>query len=582
MKPVRLVMRAVGPFPVEQVVDFRRLGDRSLFLVNGPTGAGKTTILDALCYALYGVCSGGDRDPNRIRSDYALPSTATEVILDFRLGRDLYRVYRRPEQQGVGKRGNQTRTRADALLTKRTGLHDDSTEGTVIAVKPKEVTKAVEDILGFKSDQFRQVVVLPQGEFRRFLASGSADREKILEVLFQTELYRRIEEALKAAAKEVADSITDERRQVSLILQNSGAETADELQQRQMLDHAKLNDILAKLEDLKKAEETARERLNHGKLILERLNEVSAAVEALAVLEQRIGTVAGKRVELEAARKAETLVGREEILNKRIAEAELAFKKVDTAQRALERANTMRVQAETVLGRESGRQAERDQLKQSLGQLELLSERVSELHAARKRLSLAEQQLAQLEAGVVAAAEAVEQAKAQWDDNQRRTSELEKIVVRLELLRHQSQEAERSCKLGRELRKRRADLDSAEKELHRITTLLEQVRQKSTQAHEEFKNLEAHWIRGQAAILARDLAPGLPCPVCGSTNHPSPAISETELPDGQTLKAKNADLEKLRTEADHIAEERLGWEKEVARLSEAVKSAAEGLGEHAA
>jgi len=581
MKPIRLVMRAVGPFPVEQVVDFRRLQDRSLFLVHGPTGSGKTTILDALCYALYGVCSGDDRDPNRIRSDYALPSTATEVTLDFGLGRDLYRVYRRPEQQGIGKRGNQAKIRADALLTKRTGIEDDSVEGGIVAVKPKEVTRAVEDLLGFKSDQFRQVVVLPQGEFRRFLASGSSDRKKILEVLFQTELYRRIEEALKAAAKEVADSTADARRQVSLILQNSGSETADELQQRQSLDRAKLDDILAKLDSLRKEDEVARERLNHGKLILERLSELRSASEALAALEQRVPAVSDKRATLDAARKAEAITGREEAVNKRIAEVDLALKKIRTAQKTLERTEAAKCEAEVDLKRESGRQPERDRLKQKLGQLDLLTEQVSELDTARKRLSLAEQGFAAREAELVAAAKAVEKAKSLLDDNQHRTSELDRTVARLELLRHQVQEADRNWKLGKELGRRRGELNIAEEQLRKVAVLLDQARHRAARAREEFKQLEANWIRGQAAILARDLAPGIPCPVCGSTEHPSPAISEVELPDEQVLKEKNAELEKQRSEADRIVEERLRLEKEVARLSEAVKSTADSLGERA-
>lgn len=582
MRPLRLVMRAVGPFAGEQVVDFRLLRDRSFVLVHGPTGSGKTTILDALCYALYGVCSGADRDPNRIRSDFAPPSVLTEVTLDFALGRDVYRVYRRPEQETVGKRKGHAKARGGARLFKRTGLTDDNADGTVIAVKSREVTGAVEDLLGFKSDQFRQVVVLPQGEFRKFLAAGSADRERILEVLFQTERYRGIEEALKSAAKEVADNITDTRRAIALVLQESGSETADELQQRQMLDRARLDDVKERLEALKDAEHHAVDRLNHGKLILGHLNEHSLALDALTLLEQRIPAVEAKRADLVAARTAEAMVGREDALCRRIAEADEASKKVKAAQEAVEQAESAKASAELSFQTENGRQAERDGLKQEQGRLELLTKGVRELDGARKRRSLSEQEFAAAETEFLAAEEALGRANTLLQESQRVRTESEKASAVLELLRNRFQEADRTCRLGKELARHGTDLATAEQELREITERVQKARDRQAQAYEGFKLLEADWILGQSAILARDLVPGATCPVCGSTEHPSPAVSDRELPGEEELKQVRAEWDALRADVESLAQERLQCEKNVSRLSEAVKSAVEGMGEHAA
>ena len=173
MRPVKLVTRAFGPYAKELQLDFNELGSRTLFLIHGPTGAGKTTILDAMCFALYGVCSGDDRDTKRVRSDLADSTLPTEVSFDFRLGGEDYRVYRRPEQPKPKRRGSgATIARAEAVLWRRTGLRTDRDEGVVLANQWKSVTDQVERLLGFRSDQFRQVVMLPQGEFRTAPARG--------------------------------------------------------------------------------------------------------------------------------------------------------------------------------------------------------------------------------------------------------------------------------------------------------------------------------------------------------------------------------------------------------------------------
>src|SRR5688572_1724114 len=161
MKPLKLTVRAFGPYATEQVFDFARLNGRSFFLIHGPTGAGKTSILDAICFALYGVASGA-RDPRQMRSDHAKPDHLTEVTFDFSIGRERYRVHRRPEQERPKKRGAGTMTEkstATVWVEKkaeggRQKAEQHPEEFTVLEDGWAKVNERVERLLGFKVDQF--------------------------------------------------------------------------------------------------------------------------------------------------------------------------------------------------------------------------------------------------------------------------------------------------------------------------------------------------------------------------------------------------------------------------------------------
>ena len=189
MKPEILVMQAFGPYGGRQLLDFAALGRYGFFLIHGPTGAGKTTILDAMAFALYGDTSGADRDARDMRSDHADPALRTEVRLDFAVGDKRYRVQRSPWQQRPKRRGDGfTVENATAALWDRSDTPPDEphAEGRPLASKPTEVTARVEQILGFRSVQFRQVVMLPQGKFQELLQASGKDREEILQRLALT------------------------------------------------------------------------------------------------------------------------------------------------------------------------------------------------------------------------------------------------------------------------------------------------------------------------------------------------------------------------------------------------------------
>ena len=229
MRPLELVMNAFGPYAGEETIDFTRLGENRFFLITGPTGSGKTTILDAITFALYGTASGDLRDNRSLRSDYATPDRKTEVRFTFRNQDRTYEVTRTPEQVLNKQRGEGTRT-----VPSGASLVEILPEGErkVLGTSNSAVTRAVEQLLGFQARQFRQLMVLPQGEFRRFLVADSKERKTILETLFKTGQYSALEDALDARAKVLKKQHEECRQKYQLLLESAGTDSPAALKQR--------------------------------------------------------------------------------------------------------------------------------------------------------------------------------------------------------------------------------------------------------------------------------------------------------------------------------------------------------------
>ncbi len=223
MRPIRLELTAFGPYAGTQVLDFGLLGDRAFFLIHGPTGSGKTSVLDAMTFALYGDTSGQERVAADMRSDFAADDLVTEVTFDFSIGPERYRAWRRPKQLRPAKRGAGTvSVPGDAGLWCRTGCATSSDEGRLLASGVRDVDAKVEELLHFRGDQFRQVVVLPQGRFREVLSAKVTDREAILKQLFRTERYADIESFLKARRQDIKRDLDQNARRVEDVMAGRG------------------------------------------------------------------------------------------------------------------------------------------------------------------------------------------------------------------------------------------------------------------------------------------------------------------------------------------------------------------------
>lgn len=183
MRPIKLILSAFGPYAGETVIDMERLGTQGLYLITGDTGAGKTTIFDAITYALYGQASGDLRDAGMLRSKYAEANTPTYAELVFEYGSDQYTVRRNPEYERPAKRGGgMTRQKAEAQLTYPDGK---------VLTKTKDVTGAVEEILGIDRSQFTQIAMIAQGDFLKLLLAPTEERKTIFRRILRQALMRR-------------------------------------------------------------------------------------------------------------------------------------------------------------------------------------------------------------------------------------------------------------------------------------------------------------------------------------------------------------------------------------------------------
>lgn len=230
MRPERLRISAFGPYAGQEDLDFSALGNHTLFLICGPTGAGKSTILDAMCYALYGKTSGAVRSGEDLRSNYVGYDRKTYVEFDFAIGNRHYRIYRSPTQLLERQKGDRSKP---VEHKGKADFYEIDEEGREKAhITSKGVDSAVEEMLGVGLEQFRQIILLPQGDFRKLLLADSSDRQKIMEQLFQTGIYLVFEKRLQEETQKLKTEYSRGELQRTTLLETCRSESEEELEKQ--------------------------------------------------------------------------------------------------------------------------------------------------------------------------------------------------------------------------------------------------------------------------------------------------------------------------------------------------------------
>ena len=577
MRPLRLKMNAFGPFPAEQTLDFADLGGNAFFLVHGPTGSGKTTILDAICYALYGESTGAERNGQQMRSHHAAEDHLTSVTLDFRLGQTDFRVTRSPRQRRPKLRGEgYTEDNPKATLWRL----EDNGETEVLATGAGPATDALERMLGFRADQFRQVVMLPQGQFRKLLASNSQDREVILETLFQTDRYRRIQESLNRAARDLANQRKNITQLETVILEQAEAENTEELKIRRGQVDKQVTDAASAVTGLQAAAGAARGALTQGERDVEKLDEFKMASDALASLDEQSVGVERQREELGLARKAAPLIADLAALELRREEAVTAAKRVRDTSDELAESKVGLAEATAALKGQIEKDDQRKAAQRRIDDLDRHSDQVQELESLRKALATAQIELDGIDDALGLAEVAVQDGKAQLEQGRQDQSDAVKLADLLE----SRQKAVDDLKHTRDDRRR---LDDEEAALQLTETKAEDaVRQRRAadaaldEARKLLETLESAWLGGQAAVLAADLVDGRPCSVCGSTDHPTPAATQADLPTESDIEAARQAVQDCEGSLQKRRKDESEAAHRVAELRATVTHLAERLDEH--
>ena len=482
MRPVKLTISAFGPYAGRVELNLDKLGQEGLYVICGDTGAGKTTIFDAITFALFGKASGKNVRPEMFRSKYALPETPTFVEMTFRYRDKDYTVRRNPDYDRPKARGTGvTRQRADGEFRRPDGS---------AVTGASDVTREVEALLGLTCGQFTQVAMIAQGDFRKLLEASTEERVKIFRQIFDTGLYQMLQDRLKEDASELkrnCDALAEEVRRDGAAIQCAGdSEHGDTVGQAQqgglpsrelvpLLDRLLAEDSLQKNALDQKREETDKElegliaKIKQGELRKENQKGLNAAQERLKQLHPQI----------EAAVKAleEALTHQDEIPRLGAQAAQLEGKLIQYSQ--LQELTRQIAVLEEQIALEEGR------LEAGQAALAVTMDRLARDKDALQKLD-----------GAVLEAEQVRYEREKLEYTVQQLQELKKGILALEHLRA-------SCR----------NAQSAYREKARLAQEQEEVWQKINRAY----------LDAQAGVLAKGLCTGAPCPVCGSLEHPHPA-----------------------------------------------------------
>lgn len=577
MRPLLLELSAFGPFADRQQVDFEALGDHPLFLINGPTGSGKTTLLDAICFALYGSTTGDEREASQMRCDAADVHTLTEVVFSFELAGKRYRIRRLPEQQRPKARGEGSTTQA--ARAELWTLPAEGGEQLLVPAKVTEATRRIEQLTGLDVAQFRQVMVLPQGKFRELLLAESKAREAIFSRLFQTGIYRQLEERLKAQAAGIRREVETARHVQDGILQGIGLEARAELEQA-------LQTLAPELAMAEAQRKTTREQFNQAQQAVQRARQLQEAFTVLSRLQAEQEKLQARQEEIgqwqQRLQRAEQ-AGRLQPLFARWSAAREAYRSAEQKhQQALleeHQAGQQLADARTALEHGEALGKTLDHGKQQLATLQGYQERAARLGQAvvLLRQTQAEQQKTENEQRV--REEALQQILRQREQLE---AEHRKQQMQLEQVNDAPLQFSQASDQVRD-RALLDDLIMVEERQRQTQRRAEQAGRKLAQRKRDedkrCRRLELAWHRGQAALLARELETDQPCPVCGSREHPAPAESADDLPGEVELEQARQALQTLQMQLERARDEFNEQKVELAGLASRIDQLKKQLGD---
>ena len=520
MRPVKLIMSAFGSYAGTEIVDFSKL-NTGLFLISGDTGSGKTTIFDAITYALYDKTSGGKREGNMMRSQYAEDDIETYVEFTFSYREQIYTIRRNPEYQRLGKRRMADGSPRYVKETSKVSLL--MPDGKEFRGKKREIDAKIEEIMGLDANQFMQIAMIAQGDFLKLLHAESKERKLIFSKIFQTNLYYRVEEKLKERAKQLYIQVEETRKDI--LREMERVELPDEIGEREELEKRWL--LLSNL-DMPPIEE-----------VLDCLRDI---VEI------------GKNWEKESEKQTNALQKKIETLNLQIQRQE----EINALFQALEKA-----------------QQEEEKLKEKASEIVLLKARITESKSAQKIL-VEEQKLQKLKAEYEKVEKAAGELKEWFENVTQKELELQKKYMQSQKMWEENNDLlqEQIICLSN-LLPHYEKIQKLEQDKENAVVILKKHMENSRTASEKYENLYQRFFEEQAGILAEKLEEGRPCPVCGAVTHPHPARMNQDAPNQQqveSVKQERDAAEKKRSQATEDFQQIQGELKsEYAQLEEVLE-----------
>lgn len=502
MKPIKLVLSAYGPFLDKTEIDFEKLGSDGVFLISGPTGSGKTTIFDGICYALYGTASGNLRTPKMMRSTYAEPDVKTFVELTFLSHGKEYRISRRPEQEVNKVSGSGTTVRPSEVSLE---ILDG---GSTVYTGKREVEEKIKEIIGLDANQFRQVTMIAQGEFLKVLNSTTEERMEIFSKVFKTGRYTLLQEELKLVVKKVSAEIAEIeenlKREFNIIFtpafidqqnisvdveglqyeekQSMLKKTHDEIKEKE-------REIIGLKEELTEEKDDSIKKLTNLDSILQHFSKLNEMANRLDSLEKEKGSI-------------------------------------EEDQRAIPK---LKSNIEDIIS--------------AISKLEALKPRYQKLETDRDKILKQREELYSQEEEISRLSKKHEEIEESLNLSKKTLVEFEKnlntsddVNTQINLRMNFQDSISKAADVTKKIKKTNSKLDEFSKKI-------KENQIKYINLKEEYNNMEVLYLKQQAGIIARDLEDGVPCPVCGSTSHPKPAGHADILYEKEDLDAKKRELE---------------------------------------
>lgn len=553
MKIKKLIISGFGPYAERQELDFEEnLKDKNMFVICGNTGAGKTTIFDAINFVLYGEASGSDRDGKSLRSDFADHETPTEVELWFSLrGKDYYvkrsPSYLRPKQRGEGF--VESKPAAEIRISK-----DKTITGF------KEVTREIENILGINTEQFKQLVMIPQGEFKRLLSAKSDDKEEIFRKIFGTEVFERIQREIREEAKALKNSVERvERDRLNKIRSFICTEEDDELFRIINADNINIDTIMEKFknsiegdiqsqkvleENIKKITENIKklqDEITLGEAINGKFDKLENIKKDLDELEGKVKEYENKKNQLERAKKAITVRSFEEKYedkNKLLKNLNL---KLDNLEKNLAVYTEDYEKAKQEFIKQQSREEEKNKIIKDIDEKVKLKEKVSEYEKTKKQVEFFNEK-------VKIVKERIENININTLKNEEKLKIIDKNLENINLDKDKKRELDvKKVEVSNKLDKLKKLYNSIARwikdknEYDKEVKTFKEFEKTFLSVKNNYEKLEDIFRKSQAGILALNLEEGSPCPVCGSTHHPNLAkLEDSDVTEEKVKKEKEA------------------------------------------
>ena len=568
MRPIKLTLIAFGPYKDKEEIDFTELGEHNLFVISGKTGSGKTTIFDGISFALYGSASGEDRDTVlMLRSQFADDNLHTAVEFIFELKGRKYRVLR---QLGHIKRGNKTKTGEKYEFFE---IKDDGEIPKVDRQIVSEINKKIEDLIGLTQEQFKQIVMLPQGEFRKFLTSETENKEAILRRLFKTEPYQNIEYRLKEKQDELKEVYNKDAQQLESLTKNIVATLPERedshlfqlLQEESYNTYQVLEELVSEseyyrkklIQDEKNYQETQenlnkqRDYFSEAKVVNDQFDLKAQKMKEKKVLDDTKEEHLLNEANLTKAERANQLIPYENQLLETEKELHMKQNELGNIEKQNKTNHNAFIEAEKKYYKAKETEKEIEKAKTQIEALNRYVPIVKEVKILKTEIEHEEKNMHKLN----------ENLNKSKNSYQKKEDLLEQIIKDVENTSDLIQKLPEKQQLKLELQNDWKKLHQYEEASRRLETMKVEYK-KNKEAYDEvykkYEKEENKWLNNEAAVLANKLEEGEACKVCGSTTHPDKAIrqadvlEENELEEIKKLRDKHLiDVQKLETKIQY-------------------------------